>query len=510
MSSNSEMRVELVDWEPTPEEEFFEWIQTPDYSYTHAKYEELYGLEEDTPFSVFDVKWLHYRKAMPDIIKHINYFLNFYDTEHKLFTAIMSIKYIIDQNVNLKKSTMSRLVMERIVTDDFLDKITKMADDLYVINIDNASGTNYANTPKITNEQAKQLVILSFCYRMVIPVCIHYVHHNSNFVEKKEYIPFLDKLYMKILKKVEDRGIPFFYSMCRFIIYRCDRQYNANRGTWMQKKQLYGVVVELYAHELIHEVILVKTLHKLNYNLSVVSFIDGVLFRHALNFRRENFKSKPYELDVAETQSDGDDYLSHAEALEMAVYQVDESNAIINEVNNELVLKKIQKKFPFHITKEEYDFYYKNVKPNEISQMLLHDFYSKFFDSADSIYLVPLEDTIVLMLLAKKYFQLKGLTILPQLYTAQIQGKYKDSPIKNTKFIEKITSSDVWNNILIPKYRYIEELEGNYDTILRKYSAIVNSTFTVVDFDPEINGLSCNDIDVDIIVDEVSFFLSIA
>ena len=509
MSGNSEIKIDLFEWQPTPEEEFFEWISTPDYAYVHAKYEELFQLDNDTAFSVFDIKRDHYKKVMADVVKHINYFLNFYDTEHKLFTAIMSIKFIIDQNNKLKVSTIKRLILERIITDEFLDKITEMANDLYVINIDNSSGTSYANTPKITNDQAKQLVILSFCYRMIIPLCMHFVHHNVNFVGKKDYIPFLDKLYMTILKKVEKRGIPFFYSVCRFIMYRCERQYNANRGTWMQKKQLYGIVVELYEEELIHEVVLVKSLHKLNYNLSVVSFIDGVLFRHALNFRRENFKSKPYELDVTETQSDGDDYLSHAEALEMAVYQIDESNAIINEVNIKMVMQLIRNKFPFHIRQKEYDFYYGNVKPNEISQMLLHDFFSKYFDCADSIYLISLDETITLMLLAKKYLQLKGLSVIPQLYTALIQGKYKDNPIKNTKFIEKITSSDVWKSIIVPKYRYIKELEGNYDSLLRKYSIIVNATFTVVDFDPEIDGMSCSNIDVDLLVDEVSFFLSI-
>lgn len=501
--------IDLSEWNPTDDEKFFEWVVTPDCFYVRAKYEELLGLVEGTSLPCFDIKRLHFKKVMEDVVKHMNYFLNFYDVEHNLFTSIMSVKFIIDQKHNIKPSAIMSLTINRVITDDFLDKVQKMTDDLYSIDIDNSSGTSYANTPKITNEQAKQLVMLSFCYRMVYPLLVHYVNNNSHFKNLKDYIPFFDKLFMKIVHKVEKRGVSFYYSLCRFIAYRCDRQYNANRGTWAQKKQLYGSVLELYIEEIIHEVILVKSLHKLNYNRSVVSFIDGVLFKYALNFRRENFKAKPYEVDSTETQSDGDDYLSHVEALEMAVYQIDESNAIINEVNNSIVLKRIHEKFPIRISDEEYKFYYENCKINAVTQYLLDKFYSKYFDSADSIYAVPLDETIRLMIIAKKWFQMKGLSVIPQLFTATIQGKYKDNAIKNSKFVEMITSSDIWKDVLVPRYRYIEELEGNYDSVLKKFSIIVNSTFITVDFEPEANGLCCSDIDVATIADEVLFFMSI-
>ena len=73
--------------------------------------------------------------------------------------------------------------------------------------------------------------------------------------------------------------------------------------------------MELYLNSLIHEVILVKSLHKLAYNRSIVSFIDGIITHSYTHYRYENFKYKPVEIEVED--SDSDDYMSHAETLEM-------------------------------------------------------------------------------------------------------------------------------------------------------------------------------------------------
>ena len=40
------------------------------------------------------------------------------------------------------------------------------------------------------------------------------------------------------------------------------------------------------------------------------------------------------------------------------------------------------------------------------------------------------------------------------------------------------------------------------DTILKKLSAMINSTFEFVDYNPDINGLEYTDINIDIIIDE--------
>jgi hypothetical protein len=114
-----------------------------------------------------------------------------------------------------------------------------------------------------------------------------------------------------------------------------------------------------------------------------------------------------------------------------------------------------------------------------------------------------------LLIYLKKYLQLRGMTILPQLCTAKVRGKFKDNSIKNSKFIEKIDTSSIYINSVLPKFRYIKELNPKEDLIKKRWSAFINSTFEFVDFNPEINGIVYDDVDVDLIIHELSLFFSI-
>ena len=99
---------------------------------------------------------------------------------------------------------------------------------------------------------------------------------------------------MKLIKKFEKDDVNVFHDICKFVKYRVDRFWNQDIGICIKKKQLYGITRETYLEEVIHEVILVKSIHKLDYNRSVVSFIDGVIFSYHYNFKIENFKNNAF------------------------------------------------------------------------------------------------------------------------------------------------------------------------------------------------------------------------
>lgn len=193
----------------------------------------------------------------------------------------------------------------------------------------------------------------------------------------------------------------------------------------------------------------------------------------------------------------------------MSVYRIDESNAIINEVNTTQVIRDIEKRFNIDISKEEFDFYDENIKISSVTQLFLNSFYSRFFHDSNAIYEINRYATIELLIYMKKYLQYRGMTIIPQLCTAKVRGKYKENVIKNTKFLEKITTSSVWNNIIEKKFTYIKELNQKEDPIIKRLSSFINSTFEFVDFNPSVNGLVYEDIDQDLIIEEFSLFLSI-
>lgn len=497
----------LNEWVPEDDDLKFIYVDEK----VHARFSDIFG-KQFPKFETFKINKKHYKERMTDVCMHINYFMKYYDTKHDFLINVASVKYLIDRNLGMRPNQFKNVLIRTVVTKDFIHDMIHMAKDLYTVNINTDDDGKYRTTPKITNEQAKMLLGISFAIRAVLPLCVHFSNICEYIVSSHDYIKAFDSIFMDIVDCFEKSGddfFPIFYPLCRFVKYRLERSFNVDSPIWNKKKQLYGITFETVFQNMIHEVILVKSLYKIAYDRSVVSYIDGVVTNSYNHFRFENFKFKPIEIDADSGGSDSDDYLTHAESLEMSIYRIDESNQIINDVNNELVLKQIYERFEFDIPQEELDFYYENCKINNLMQYFLHTFYSGFFHSSTAIQTITRRDTIKLLVILKKYLQAARMVILPQLVTAVVRGRFKENMIKNTRFQEKYESSDVYKSVIEGKFRYIQEIAPKENPIQKKLSTIINSSFILVDYDPEINGRVLTDVPIDTVMDEYYTFLSI-
>lgn len=497
--------IDILTWKPKPEEIFFtEKDEMIVASYVY----DYFNIPEDRVIPKYVIAKRHYKERIPDLLQHINYFVSHYDPDHEYLLSTLSVKSYIDQHIDMSQKAFRKLLIKRVITPTLVGKLKHMAKDLYKLNINTDKEGKYKSTPKITNEHARMIVAVSFCIRLVLPICIHFSNTNSTFINKRDYIDCFDRIFMDIIDRFEKDDIEIFNPICKFVKYRVDRAHTSDLIIWEKKKQLYGTTLELYLNSLIHEVILVKSLHKLAYNRSIVSFIDGIITHSYNHYKYENFKYKPVEIE-SDDDGDSDDYLSHAETLEMSIYRVDESNQIINEVNTAWVIEDIRKRFNFDISNEEFEFYVNNVVINRLSQQLMHAFYSRFFRDTNAVRTLNRRDAIELLIYMKKYLQLRGMVFLPQICTAKVHGRFKDNCIKNSRFIEKFSTSSVYQSIIAEKYRYIQELNPKEDPIIKKLSTIINSSFEFVDMDPNLNGYVCNDVNMDIVMDEYMLLLSI-
>jgi len=501
---------DLFEWEPQNIDEVYFYYDI-DNGRVSARFEDVYNInKEGTSISKFKIKQGHYQKRMGDICRHINYFMHFYDEDNELYKSMYMLKFLIDRKPYINQKDFRKLMIERVITPSVVAKIKRMANDLYVENITDNDDEKYVATPKITNPQARQILAVSFCVRIILPLCLHYTNINDTFNSKTSYIPFLDALIMKIISAFEKDDTKVFNTLCRFVEYRVDKYCVQHHLMWAKKKQLYGITRSIYLDEVIHEVIVVKGLYKLDYRRSVVSFIDGVIFKHHVNFKRENFKTKPVEIDQYDAAAASDNYLSHAEAIEMQAYKVDSSSAIFTDANIRQVLKQIRESFRINISPEELQFYYDNMKINSVTEDFVHDFYSRIFFDTNANLQISDYDTVYLVVLLKKYLQYKGMRLLPQLCTAKIKGKFKENLIKNAKFTETVSTSNVHIEIVEKKFKYIDELFPGEMLNLRKLSTFINSEFQYVDYEnPDIDGHICDDIDIYMLADEYSTFLSI-
>lgn len=503
----SDKPIPLNEWVPTKDEMYF---TVDDNSNACANYFASILKINHTQFETFIIIKKHYIERMGDILHHINYFINFYDVNREYCMSLLSVKYLVDtRQSSMTQKAFKKLILDRIITPTYVANIKRMVHDLYTVNIDTDVNGDYRSTPKITNAHAKVILAVSFAIRTILPICIHFTNISSSITTKRDYIPFFDSIFMDVITEFEKNDTEIYSAICRFIAYRISRKYNSDIPMWEKKKQVHGANYETYLDELIHEVILVKSLYKIKYDSSVVSYFDGIIQKNYLQFKSENYKAKPVEISSEDFQNDSDDFLTHSESLEMSMYRIDESNIIINEVNNENVMRQIHEHFNIDISDEEYEFYMDNIHLNRLTQVLIHAFYSRFFRDTKAVQLLPKSDVVYLIIVLKKYLQLSGMVILPQILTATVCGKFKENVIKNFRFIEKYKTSAIYQNVIEDKFKYVRELNSKEDPIIKWLSIIINSVFTFVDPDPEINGKRCEDIQNDLIIDEFLRFLSI-
>lgn len=507
---------ELVDWRAGPTEEYY----TCENDCIRAKYSKICGMKKHD-IEIFQIEKFHYKQRMPDIVHHLNYFLTFFDTTKESYLSILSVKYLVDTHREISENAFIDAVMKRIITPSFVHNCKRMANRLYNVNVNTDPDGKYRNSPKITNVQAKQIVALSFCFRFILPLCIHFSNVGDCFITKdprthknkrETYLECFNRLFNRILARFEQNDVHVFTTLCKFIVHRAEKQVQNNKIIFAQKEMLRGDTPELYIENIIHDVIIVKSLYKLDYTKSCVSFFDGIVGSYGINYNKENYHSKPTEIDPPDTMKDSDDRLSHAESIEMSVYKCDESVPIISDVNRQHVIDGLEPQFRrFHLddNSEELNFYYDNLRFNEISDYMLHIFYTPMFNDPYATHQLNRKERVKLQIYMKKYLERQNMPLLAQLSTATIHGKYRELPVRNSKIIESVLTDPIYEQILKPKYRYVDALDPKSNQLIKKLVAIDNASYKFVDFDPEINGYELSEIDQDMIKREYLQFLSI-
>ena len=500
---------DVMEWKPESEEDIY---YTFDGENIIANYNSKVGrLEEVSTLPIYYIKKNHYKVRMPEIAHYLNFFTRFYDLDRDTFFSMMALKYAIDINLQMTQKEFADRVLKQIVSKQFIAKCKLMACEEYKLNINADTSGRFNNTPKITNAQALQIVAISFCFKLLTPLILHFVNTNSNYdpSNKTGYLKCFTIIHHKIIKKFEYKDTPVYNALCRFVVFRAERLFRHNLVAFGQKQMLRGDTLEMYIEQLIREVICVKTLYKLDYRKSCVAFIDGIIHQYNSNYLKENYTCKPYEIDSDETSKDSDDSHSHAEALEMSMYKRDESAAMIADVNSRLIVDQLKSDYKaLGITDDEFNFYYGHYQPNDVNRYLFENFYAGKFKDPYAVCNINRRDMVYLLVCLKKILHLNGLHILAQLSTAAVYSKPKVNTIKNAQFIEELTSSPIYKEIIKTKYAALSELSLKDDPILSNLSMFINSVYTLIDYDPKINGYQLEHVDHYAMAHEFETFLA--
>ena len=147
----------LRDWVPSKDQIFMEFRDKE----VIADFSRIFG-EHFKELETFKIVKKHFIDRMADVVFHINYFVSYYDTDKQYFTALMTIKYLVDSNPGMPQGVFRDYIINRIATDEFVENILNMVSYLYRININTDEEEKYKSTPKITNSDAKSIIALSF------------------------------------------------------------------------------------------------------------------------------------------------------------------------------------------------------------------------------------------------------------------------------------------------------------------------------------------------------------
>ena len=193
--------------------------------------------------------------------------------------------------------------------------------------------------------------------------------------------------------------------------------------------------------------------------------------------------------------------------LEINSSKIDESVVILSNSNINDTIKKLRKSTGIKISKDEIEYYKQNMNITTFQSQLVFYYFAKYFNGYRDLNMVTRTQYIKLLIILKKRLYFQEYVYLPEILTANIDGKLNSRTIRNDKFLTKIQTSDIYQSIMSNKYSILHDI-GKDDLILKILSRMINTKFTVVNYDhPEQLGETI-EVNQDIISEEFLNFLN--
>ena len=189
-------KILVDDWKPTKEEEMY---LIPDNKLILIPFERIFNHDFGSKtISSFILNKTIYSNKIHKICNYSNYFINFYDDDKELIISYLKIKTIIDDKTkNIQPNAFIKMIYTYFFTPSLLEKIKKMVDDNYIVNLKKDDGQKYDEAMEFTNEHGKILFRVSVGINLLIPLLNHYLYSINKSNEKilfKYFVPLFDAL----------------------------------------------------------------------------------------------------------------------------------------------------------------------------------------------------------------------------------------------------------------------------------------------------------------------------
>lgn len=169
----------LVDnWVPLPQDNIFRSIDKA----IILPVSQFYGYSQSTDLDYFIIspkRCYNKPKMREHIVRYLNYFEAFYDTEHELVAVMSQMKYLIDyQEKYTKEMFFNDLRKYILYNQSILNKLYRMNESNYIIELVAKEGKSVESL-QYNTRHGKILMQMSILMDMIIPLVCHFIHMNK-------------------------------------------------------------------------------------------------------------------------------------------------------------------------------------------------------------------------------------------------------------------------------------------------------------------------------------------
>lgn len=486
----------LVDkWVPMPQDCIFKSIDKA-IILPVSKY---YGFNESTDLDYFIInpkRCYNKPNLRNHIVKYLNYFEKFYDTNHELLAVMYQIKYLLDYHKEYTKANFIDDLNKYIIRNrSILMKLYRMNEDNYIVELKAKEGKSVESL-QYTTKHGKILMQMSILMIMIIPLVCHFIHIHK--------IDNIDGTLLEIFDEIitMSTSVDIFSKLYETASSEVNRNEKINKTLW-DMQSIRGKNASTHTLASIENIIL-NIMPKYVYSQNVVSF-NFVSIRYSNGYKVTDIKYE-YSFSQLSSSNRDEDFNSDFDKFESYMIRQDEALYLQNKVAAQETMAFIEDEFgPFDYN--EIDFYIKNLENhtgniiNEFQKNLIFNMFYRYFGDPVTINAINRIDYVKLMIAAKKILESFNMIIFPYIISSKVV-RIPNKKTINKKELLKIQADDLWKQIQ-NKYKN-PKIEQE---ILGQIGIILSSEFRIIDYyDPDLHGKTIEIIN-DIIVEEFLLYI---
>ena len=172
----------------------------------------------------------------------------------------------------------------------------------------------------------------------------------------------------------------------------------------------------------------------------------------------------------------------------MNMSKFDESFIIMSTINIEQTIQKLKNKWNIKFSKNEIEYYEKNLSINKIQKKLIFNFFGKEFGNIRDEYSLTKKNYIKLLIILKKMLGCLGFEFMQHILSGVMHTNPNIKKLSK-KEITSITKSDIYQSIK-EKYKSTFEIISDEKVFFNTINTIISSRVLLVDYNNKENTSS--------------------